>query len=157
MADLDISNLQTVTFRLGEELFLIDIIKIQEIIRMVNITAVPNSPDFVKGVINLRGRIVPVIDLRKQFGMPPYSGDEKDQRIIIVEIGNVLVGCTVDLIKEVLKVDETLFEKTPKIVAGLKQKFIEGIVKYKEEIYILLNVDKLLSDEERDILASAVE
>lgn len=157
MVNLEIANLQTVTFRLGEELFLIDIVKIQEIIRMVNITGVPNSPDFVKGVINLRGRIVPVIDLRKQFGMPPYSGDEKDQRIIIVEIGKVLVGCTVDLIKEVLKVDESIFEKTPKIVAGLKQRFIEGIVKHKDDIYILLNVDKLLSDEEKDILASTAE
>lgn len=157
MTNLDIANLQTVTFRLGEELFLIDIIKIQEIIRMVNITGVPNSPEFVKGVINLRGRIVPVIDLRKQFGMPAYAGNEKDQRIIIVEIGNVLVGCIVDLIKEVLKVDETIFEETPKIVAGVKQKFIEGIVKHKEDIYILLNVDKLLSEEEKNILASAVE
>lgn len=157
MTNLDIANLQTVTFRLGDELFLIDIIKIQEIIRMVNITGVPNSPDFVKGVINLRGRIVPVIDLRKQFGMPPYEGNEKDQRIIIVEIGKVLVGCTVDLIKEVLKVDESIFEKTPKIVAGLKQRFIEGIVKHKDDIYILLNVDKLLSDEEKDILAATAE
>lgn len=156
MTGADIANLQTVTFQLGEENFLVEIMKVQEIIRMVNITKVPNSPDFVEGVINLRGRIVPIVDLRKKFMMPAYEGDKKARRIIIIEIGEVQVGCVVDLIREVLKIEKQNFSEAPEILLGVEQRFIKGIIKYNDEIYILLDVDSLLSKNEKNLLASSV-
>jgi purine-binding chemotaxis protein CheW len=110
--------LQLVSFTIGQEEFGLDIQSIQEINRMVEITRVPNSPEFVIGVINLRGKVIPIIDLRKRFGFPPKESD-KNTRIIVVELGNMVVGFVVDTVREVIRIPKNITEPPPAIIAGI--------------------------------------
>ena len=95
--------LQLVTFSIGEEEFGVNILKVQEIIRTMEITKVPRAPEFVEGVINLRGKVIPIIDLRRRFGLAPKAHD-KNTRIIVIEINNIIVGFVVDAVSEVLRI-----------------------------------------------------
>ncbi len=143
--------LQLVSFGIGDELFAVPITKIQEIIRLTNIVKVPKSPDFVEGVINLRGRVIPVVDLKKRFSIGAYVQDVRT-RIIVAEMGALRVGLIVDIVCEVLSPDECSFEETPSIVSGVDQKFVRGIVKQNEKMLIVLDLDKILSRNETNIL-----
>ncbi len=143
----DSSIRQLVTFSIGEEEFGIDILKVQEIIRMVAITKVPKAPSFVEGVINLRGKVIPVIDLRKRFGMSSREHD-KDTRIMVIEICSMIVGFVVDAVSEVLRIPQDTIEPPPPVVAGIESDYISGVGKLADRLLILLDLDRLLSTDE---------
>ncbi len=140
--------LQLVSFKLGDEEFGVDIMQVQEIIRMQNITSVPNAPDFVEGVINLRGRVIPIIDLRKRFGLEQKAHD-KSTRIIVVKVDEITVGLVVDEVSEVLRIPKETVEPPPPIVAGVESEYISGVGKLEDRLLILLDLSKTLSKEEK--------
>ena len=144
--------LQLVTFGIGEEEFGIEILKVQEIIRMVEITRVPNAPDFVEGVINLRGKIIPVIDLRCRFGFQARAHDKKT-RIIVVEINRIVAGFVVDSVFEVLRVPAHLIEPPSPVISGLDTEYISGVAKLSHRLLIMLDLERLLSREEKSVLS----
>lgn len=147
----DAELLQLVTFSIGEEEFGVDILKVQEIIRTMEITKVPRAPEFVEGVINLRGKVIPIIDLRRRFGLDSREHD-KHTRIIVIEINNMIVGFVVDSVSEVLRIPANTVEPPPPVVAGLESEYISGVGKLEDRLLILLDLDRLLSGEERDML-----
>lgn len=160
--------LQLVSFVLEGEEFGIDILKVQEIIRPVAITRVPNAPAFVEGVINLRGRIVPVLDARKRFGLPPRPMGEHS-RIVVVELaradgGTTVVGFIMDAVKEVIRVERSVIEPAPELAVGVEADYIAGVAKLGEgsgegtagedtgRLLILLDVERVLAEEEQAAL-----
>jgi len=143
--------LQLVSFNIGEEEYGIDILKVQEIIRIMDITKVPNTPDFVEGVINLRGRVIPIIDLRVKLGMERI-GHDKSTRIIVVEISNKTVGFIVDAVSEVLRIPKNITEAPPEIVAGVNSDYITAVGKLEDRLLILLDLEKILSILEKEEL-----
>ncbi|BAH75568.1 MULTISPECIES: chemotaxis protein CheW [Solidesulfovibrio] len=149
----DAELLQLVTFSIGEEEFGVDILSVQEIIRMMDITKVPRAPEFVEGVINLRGKVIPIIDLRRRFGLTTRDHD-KHTRIIVIEINNMIVGFVVDSVSEVLRIPASTVEPPPPVVSGLESEYISGVGKLEDRLLILLDLNKLLSGEERDMLGS---
>jgi len=137
---------QMVTFSLGTEEFGVDIMKVQEIIRIPPITRVPKAPDFIEGVINLRGNVIPVVNLRVRFGMPP--GEETDlSRIIVLQIDNKIFGVRVDGVTEVMRLSEESIEPPPTIALGLDANFIRGVGKIGDRLLILLELDKIMDGE----------
>ncbi len=147
----DSDLLQLVTFHIGEEEFGVEILKVQEIIRMMGITRVPRAPDFVEGVINLRGKVIPIIDLRKRFGMAAQEHD-KHTRIIVIEINKVIVGFVVDSVSEVLRIPANTVEPPPAIISGIESEYISGVGKLADRLLILLDLDRLLSRGEQNML-----
>ena len=144
--------LQLVTFHIGDEEFGVEILKVQEIIRMMGITRVPRAPDFVEGVINLRGKVIPIIDLRKRFGMPAQEHD-KHTRIIVIEINSVIVGFVEDSVSEVLRIPANTVEPPPSIISGIESEYIRGVGKLADRLLILLDLDSLLSKGEQGMLS----
>ena len=148
----DSNLLQLVTFHIGEEEFGVEILKVQEIIRMMGITRVPKAPDFVEGVINLRGKVIPIIDLRKRFGMAAQEHD-KHTRIIVIEINGVIIGFVVDSVSEVLRIPADTVEPPPPIISGIESEYIRGVGKLADRLLILLDLDSLLSKGEQSLLS----
>jgi purine-binding chemotaxis protein CheW len=144
---------QLVSFTIGQEEFGLDIQCIQEINRMVEITRVPNAPDYVTGVINLRGKVIPIIDLRKRFGFPPKESD-KNTRIIVVELGGMVVGFVVDTVSEVIRIPKSITEPPPAIVAGIGSEFITAVAKLENRLLILLDLERILREKEKQQLES---
>jgi len=143
--------LQLVTFKLGSEEFGVDILKVQEIIKMMNVTRIPNSPAFIEGVINLRGKIIPIVDLRKRLGFKDQEFD-KSTRIIVVELDGLVLGFIVDSVSEVLRIPEDTIEPPPSMVAGIESEYIEGVGKLDDRLLILLELKKIFtSPEKKDI------
>jgi len=142
---------QFVSFVVAGEEFGINILKVQEIIRPVDITRVPHAPEFVEGVINLRGRILPVIDLRTRFGFPERTQDD-ETRIVVVEIGNQTVGFMTDAVQEVLRVDVTSIEPAPELAVGIDAHYLRGVAKLEERLLILLDLEGILSTDEAEAL-----
>lgn len=143
--------LQLVTFKVGSEEFGIEIFSVKEIIRMLNITKVPKAPDFVEGVVNLRGKVIPIIDMRKRFGMDSLNHD-KHTRIVVVEMENVMVGYVVDAVSEVLRIPSDTVEPPPSVVAGIDAEYINGVGKLENRLLIMLDLNKLLKTEEKNSL-----
>lgn len=139
--------LQLVTFGIGEEEFGIDILKVQEIIRTMAITKVPNSPQYVEGVINLRGKVIPVIDLRSRFNME-YRAHDSHTRIIVLELHGMIIGFVVDGVSEVLRIQSSTVEPPPPVVAGIDSEYIRGVGKLENRLLILLDLEKLIPMEE---------
>ncbi len=143
--------LQLVSFKIGEEEFGIDILRVQEIIKMIDITKVPNAPSFVEGVINLRGRIIPIVFLRKRLGMETKEFD-KNTRIVVVEIDGKIVGFIVDAVSEVLRISKEITEKPPEFVSGVNSDYITAVAKLEDRLLILLDLDKTLSNRQKELL-----
>ena len=146
------------TFTMAAEEYGIGILKIKEIIGMMPVTTIPQTPDFVKGVINLRGKVIPVIDLRLRFGME--SIDYNDRTCIIVveiegESGTVMIGIVVDAVSEVLNIKSEDIEETPTFGAKLNTDYILGMAKMEGGVKILLDIDRVLSSEEITIIEKA--
>ncbi len=143
------------TFSMADEEYGIGILKIKEIIGMMPITTVPRTPEFVKGVINLRGKVIPVMDLRLRFGMEAIDYTERTC-IIVVEIqgqtGTIQIGIVVDSVSEVLNINGEDIEDTPTFGAKLNTEYILGMAKMEGGVKILLDIDKVLSSEEIDSL-----
>jgi len=135
---------QLVTFLLEDEEFGFDIFKVKEINKMMKITKVPNSPSFVKGVVNLRGNITPIIDLRSRLGLPEKENDNKTA-IIVIELNEQSVGLIVDEVNEVLRIPASVTEPPPDIVSGVNSEYITAVAKLEDRLLTLLNLDKLLS------------
>ena len=139
------------TFSLAGEEYGIGILKVREIIGMLSITPVPQTPSFVKGVINLRGQVIPVVDLRLKFGMPELEYTERTS-IIVVEVkgqaGNIPIGIVVDSVSEVVSIRESEVEDTPTFGTRLDTEYILGMAKSEGGVKILLDIDRVLSGEE---------
>lgn len=133
---------QLVTFILGGEVYALDILAVQEIIRMQNITDVPRTADYVEGVINLRGKVIPIIDLRKRFSLDAQD-ETKDTRIIVVEIDGKIMGMIVDGVSRVLRLSANLVEPPSPIVGGLDSNYIKGVGKVNDQLVILLDLSKI--------------
>ncbi|WP_243546472.1 chemotaxis protein CheW [Pseudodesulfovibrio tunisiensis] len=151
--EVDQKLIQLVTFSIGEEEFGVDILRVQEIIRTMEITKVPRAPEFVEGVINLRGKVIPIVDLRRRFGQESKEHD-KYTRIIVMEIDMMIVGFVVDSVSEVLRIPANSVQPPPPVVSGMDSEYIEGVGKLEDRLLILLDLNLLLSGEERDALAA---
>jgi len=138
-------QLQLVTFEVADEEFAIDILAVQEINRMMQITRVPKSPVEVEGVINLRGRIIPVIDLRRLFAMEEKACDD-DSRIVVVEVSGRVIGFIVDRVHEVLRIDASVVEAPPSMISTIKSDYIAGVGKLDDRLLIMLDLDRLFSE-----------
>ncbi|AQS59853.1 chemotaxis protein CheW [Desulforamulus ferrireducens] len=145
---------QVVVFQLMEQVYGVDINSVYEIIRMESITKIPRSPHFVEGVINLRGRIIPVIDLGLRFGLGQNERTQ-DSRIIIVEVSGQTIGMIVDSVQEVLRIPVNTIEPPPPVVNGVDAAYLRGIAILEERLIILLDQNKILLDEEKDQLMQA--
>lgn len=144
--DESIANMY-LTFKLADEEYGIGIMHVTEIVGLQNITEVPDMPEFVKGVVNLRGQVIPVIDVRLRFHMEPKEYDERTC-IIVLSIRDVQIGLVVDTVNEVLTIDEKLISPPPKIASANSARYIKGLGKVNEEVKILLSGEKLLFEEE---------
>ena len=152
----DGDRLQLVTFEVGEEEFAVDILAVQEINRMMQITRVPQSRREVEGVINLRGRIVPVVDLRERFGMERCE-HSNESRIIVVDVNDHTVGFVVDRVHEVLRIDSSIVEPAPSITTSVDSDYIQGVGKLDDRLLILIDLERLFSREEVQELTKAAE
>lgn len=137
---------QFVVFKLENEEYGIDILRVREIKEMVNITRVPKAAHFVKGVINLRGEVIPIVDLRKRFNLPKASNTDST-RIIIVSVDDMVVGLIVDSSSEVLEIDGDSIEEAPASVGSIDQGNIFGIGKVGQRLIILLDVAKIINNQ----------
>lgn len=142
-------ELHLVTFNLGEE-YGVPITQVQEIIRVGNITIVPNSPSYMEGVINLRGRVLPVLNLRKRLKLP-VTDVTKASRIIVTEVNGKMLGLLVDAVSHVIKVPPEVVEKAPEEVLEIDTDYITGVGKLKDKLVILLDLEKLLRREKADV------
>lgn len=144
--DESIANMY-LTFKLAEEEYGIGIMHVTEIVGLQNITEVPDMPGFVKGVVNLRGQVIPVIDVRLRFHMEPKDYDERTC-IIVLNIRDVQIGLVVDTVNEVITIDESLISPPPKVAAANSAQYIKGLGKVNDEVKILLSGEKLLFEDE---------
>ena len=154
--DESLSNLiQLVSFKLGKEVFGIDILLVQEINRLIEITKIPQAPFYCEGVINLRGKVIPVINLRKKFELESKEWD-RSTRILVCNVGDSVIGMIVDSVEEVLKIPKSTLEQTPDIVSSVNSDYIEGIAKQEDQLLMYLNVAKIASDAS-ELIDSVVE
>ena len=145
--------LQLVSFNIGEEEFGVDILQVQEIIRMLEVTRVPNAPEYIDGVINLRGKVIPIIDLRRRFDMARKEHD-KHTRIVVVELGGQVVEFVVDAVSEVLRIPRSVTEPPPTLVGGVREEYITAVGKLEDRLLILLDLEKILKASEMIDVAS---
>lgn len=149
-------DLQVVGFRIGNETYGVRIGAVREIVRVPEITAVPSAPETVEGVINLRGKIIPVMDLRKRFGQSEIQADKKN-RILVVELENKLVGLIVNAASEVLKISPSEIEPPGNLFADGESGYVTGVGKLKGRLIILLDIAKLLQRPEYKRFEEAAE
>jgi purine-binding chemotaxis protein CheW len=144
-------------FQLGKETFGVEILKVQEIIGMLDVTAVPRTPDFVRGVINLRGRVIPVVDLRRKFNLTEIQ-DTELTCIVVVQVtvaqGQVTMGVIVDQVSEVMNITADNVEPTPSLGHAEAEKFLLGIGKFNQTVVLLLDVDRILSHGEWNLVGA---
>ena len=149
---------QMVVFRIGDEEFGVDISQVIEISRMRDITHIPDAPGFIKGVINLRGKVITVIDIAKQFGLNLVDESSKTSRIVIVEIGDQMLGLIVDEVPEVLRMAENDIVPAPETIqTAIKKDYIRGVGKLEDRLIILVDINNILSGQEIDDLAKTVK
>jgi len=152
--DEDTQKDKYLTFHLHGEDYGIEIRFVTEIIGIQNITKVPDMPVFLKGVINLRGKVIPVMDVRARFKLPERDYDERTC-IIVVNIDDIAIGLVVDKVQEVVDIPETQVEPAPEMSKGKSSPFLQGMGKIGDEVKILLNVEQLLYDEELQTIKAA--
>ncbi|MCH8108680.1 MAG: chemotaxis protein CheW [Chloroflexi bacterium] len=143
---------QLVVFDLDSESYGVDIGAVREIIRMQEITRVPRTPEFVEGVINLRGKVIPVVDLRKRFGLA-VGEENKDNRIVVVDIGGQDIGVVVDAVTEVLRIPASAIEPPSSVITSADSEYLLGIAKLDDKMIILLELESVLSEKEKDLLS----
>ena len=139
------------TFALSSEEYGIEILRVREIIGLMDITTVPQTPDYMKGVINLRGKVIPVVDLRLKFSMLEEEPTQ-ETCVIVVEVDNTSIGIIVDSVSEVSDISGGDIEEAPGVGQGIDTSFITGLGKVKDKIIILLDIEKVLSSEEIDMV-----
>jgi purine-binding chemotaxis protein CheW len=144
------SVIQLVSFVLEEVEYGINILAVHEIMRFPEMTRLPNTPNFIKGVINLRGNIIPVIDMRKRFGMPEAE-DTELTRIIVVETGEKLIGLLVDNVHQVVRLPETSIDSPSGLIEGVSEDYIMGIGRLRDRLIVILNLHNILFLEEDQV------
>jgi len=137
---------QLVSFRLAQEEYGIEITKVQEIILMGEITRVPQTPKFIKGLINLRSTVIPIVDLRTRFALPDQEASD-ETRIMVVNVIGKTIGIIVDAVSEVLRVSPDQISPPPPTVAGLGKEYLTGLVKLENRLLIMLDIDRILGEE----------
>lgn len=151
---------QYLTFRLGEEIFAVDVLQVREILDLTPVTRVPQMPDYMLGVINLRGSVVPVIDMRRKFGLPAATAT-RDSCIVVLEVSlggeHIVVGALTDAVSEVLDLPAEAIEPPPRLGTKLRSEFIRGMGKKDDQFQIILNIDRIFSSEELTLLQDGVE
>ncbi|MEE8452159.1 MAG: chemotaxis protein CheW [Thermoguttaceae bacterium] len=148
-------SMQLVSFHLADETYGIEITKIREIILMGEITRIPQTPHYVKGLINLRSTVIPVIDLRARFGLPE-TDLTGESRIMVLHVGTRTIGIIVDAVSEVLRITNAEIAPPPPTVAGLGREYLTGLVKLEDQLLILLDIDKILGEEAEALQAAGV-
>ena len=149
------AEMQLVVFELGDESYAVDISRVQDINRMQEITEIPHAPESVVGVINLRGRVIPVIDLRKRFGLPD-AVHTKDTRIVVVHLEGNLIGVIVDAVSQVLRIPADIVEPPSPVLAGVDSRYLRGIAKLDDRLVILLDLDFVLSRREQEAISEVL-
>ena len=139
--------IQWVTYHLGDEHYAIAVMQVQEVLRVSEITPVPGAPEYVLGIINLRGNVVTVLDTRKRFGMPPKEVDDTS-RIIIIEAGEQVVGLLVDSVAEVVYLKASEIESAPNVGNEDSSRYIQGVHSSEGNLLIMIDVNKLLTEDE---------
>ncbi|KNZ69196.1 CheW protein [Thermincola ferriacetica] len=142
---------QYVVFRLGKETYGLDIESVREIITMQNITEVPRTLEYIEGVINLRGRVIPVYNIRRKFGLPEEE-ITRASRIVVVEVEGNTIGMIVDGVSEVLRISSEMVERPSEIVCDVDTEYLAGVAKLNDKLVILLDIDKVLSKDEHPVL-----
>ncbi len=138
--------LQIVTFRVGTEVFALDILKVHEIIRFQQLTRVPNLPSYVEGVLNLRGKVIPVVGLRQRIGLERMEQCDTT-KIIVASVKDDVLGFMVDSVSEVLRISASIVEPAPRLGEG-EQRYVSGVGKVNDQLLLLLDLDKLLNQDE---------
>jgi purine-binding chemotaxis protein CheW len=146
---------QFVGFRLGDEDYAIEITRIREIILMKPITRLPQVPDAVEGLINLRGTVIPIINLRKRFGLPSRPFDD-ETRTIVVTVQDKTVGCIVDEVTQVMRINSDQVQPVPIATAAVARRFISGLARLEDRLLIILDTDTLFGPDEIDLARAAV-
>ncbi|MFW5857009.1 MAG: chemotaxis protein CheW [Planctomycetota bacterium] len=147
---------QVVSFQLHDEEYAIEITKVKEIILVAGITRVPQMPDFIEGIINLRGNVIPVLDLRKRFGLPGKALDDQT-RIVVTRMDARIVGLIVDSVSQVMKLPNADIQDPPETIAGLAGEYLVGVATVDERLILLLDIERIMNAEERSLLAEAPE
>ncbi len=141
---------QVVTFQLAKEEYAIDILQVQEIVMIIPITRMPKAPHFIEGIVNLRGQMIPIIDMRKRFALGEAEHDS-DTRIIIVDIGEI-VGMVVDGVRDVIRLPDSAISPPPPMIQGISADYLKGIGQFNERLLIMLDLEKVLTAEEHEVL-----
>lgn len=145
---------QLVSFHLDNEEYGVEVLKVREIIRMVNITHMPNTPPYIEGIINLRGKVIPIISMRRKFGLMDMENNNQT-RVIIMDVGGELLGFTVDSVSEVIRISASEIQPSPSVAAGgVGQEYIAGVINHGDRLLVLLNLDMMFSNEEKEIFGS---
>jgi purine-binding chemotaxis protein CheW len=147
---------QLVIFELGTENFGIDIASVEGINKMLEITKVPQAPSYMEGITNLRGSVLPVIDLHKRFGLPDHVRNN-ETRIVVANLDGVKIGMIVSAVSEVLTIEDNVIEPPPPMVSNINSEFIIGVAKIDKRLVILLDLAKILSVEEKKQVAKTIE
>lgn len=156
LAKIDIDNrthgelIQLVSFMLADEEYGVEVLKVREIIRMPAITKMPNTPTYVEGIINLRGKVIPIISMRRRFGLVESEYDSRT-RIMVMDVAGGLNGFIVDGVSEVIRIQSGDIQPPPGMVSGnIGQDFITGVFNHQERLLIIMDVDRMFSEDERD-------
>ena len=146
--------IQLVSFNLEQEEYGVDVLKVREIIRMPIVTRVPNTPHYVEGVINLRGKVIPIISMRRKFGLPETESD-KQTRIMVMDVEGELMGFIVDAVSEVIRISGSEIQPSPAVVAGgVDQECIAGVINQAERLLVLLELEKMFSGDAKQLFAT---
>ncbi|QSV46513.1 chemotaxis protein CheW [Geobacter benzoatilyticus] len=145
--------IQLVSFKLEQEEYGVNVLKVREIIRMPSITRVPNTPHYIEGVINLRGKVIPIISMRKRFNLP--EGETSNQtRIMVIDMEGELMGFVVDAVSEVIRISESEIQPPPAVVnSAIEQECLAGVINQTDRLLFFLNLEKLVSREERQLFS----
>jgi purine-binding chemotaxis protein CheW len=152
----DIREIQVACFRLGEDVYAVDIMRVREIIRPQKLAVLPKAPVFMEGVLNLRGAVIPVVDLRKRFDMPPRD-DDSNRRLLILALAGRTLGIVVDEVTEVITVPVANLKPPPQVTHGVGAEYLVGVCLVEDDLVMLLDPDRLLSGSEADELGGLGE
>ncbi len=144
---------QFISFSVGDEEYGLELLRVKEVIRIREITWLPKAPTFVKGIINLRGDVIPIIDLRDKFGLPAKENTAMT-RVIVVEVESRLMGMVVDSASQVVRIPADQIDPPPPVLGGFSQEFITGVGKMEDKLVILLNIDAILTVDEKQALST---
>ncbi len=153
---MDAQTISLVTFKISNETYAIDIMEVNEIVKLTVITPIPNAPDFVDGIITLRGQIIPIVDLNKRFNFAPRTYTEEDElfrAIVIIRVQDMTIGILIDQVNRVIPVNRDQIQPPPQMVSGVGAEFISGVVKQNDNLFVILDIQKLFSKKELMMLS----